>query len=299
MSEFCFAKQQGIEFLFKLIYYNSKVWEMSSIHEVTMHINSAARTNLGDNPANFMVNYNNGGNVQDAIYVRPRSIMIPNMFYNVYGPTTILYLLPGPRLIIPAGLYDLPQLCAAVTNEAKAQNLLDPLFPPIVLTPTLVSAGVYKVVLSTTSPTQAVSLLGIQNIRDTYPEVFRSMNEILGLGIYGTAPVIGVLTTTLEYTPALFSPQRVYLTSDRLAFGKSIDAGSLTQSMFASVSLAGLPFGGYASHETPDSSLFTFWFREPRELQAIDIKIYDAYGDVLELPINAHVDVVVVVGLKI
>ncbi len=295
MRGFCSANQQGIGFLFEL---QIKTQAMS-VHEVTMHINSALRANLADNPANFVLPYNNGGNVQDALYVRPRSIMVPNMFYNVYGPTTILYLLPGTRLVVPPGLYDFSQLCAAVTAEAKTQNGLDPLFPPIVLTPTQVSPGVFKVVLSTTSLTQAVALLGVQNIRDTYPGVVRSMNEILGVGVFATDPVIGAFTTTLEHTPSLFSPQRVYLTSDRLSFGKSIDPAGLVQSMFTSVSLAGVPAGSYASHETPDSSLFTFWFREPRELQSIDIRLTDAYGDTLYLPSNAHVDVVIVVGLKI
>lgn len=271
---------------------------MSASSEITIHINSAQRSNTIDNPGNFVVNYNNGGNLQDALYIRPRSLMIPNMFNNVYGRNAVLYLAMSPILTItvPPGLYSFADLCALVTSQAAAANVLDPLFPPIVLTPTEVSPGIVKAVLSTASPTQATALLGVQNLRDL--GISRSMNEILGVGVYATAPVIGVFTTVLEFTPSMFTPQRVYATSDRLSFGKSIDPTSLTQSMFSSVNMSGIPQGSYASHETPDSSLFTFVFREPRELQSIDIKLRDAYGDILDLPLNAHVDVVVVIGLK-
>jgi hypothetical protein len=124
------------------------------------------------------------------------------------------------------------------------------------------------------------------------------MNEVLGIGTDTTDPVIGAFDYVMPNPPALFGPQRVYFSSDRLSFAKSVDPDSLVQSVFMSVSLVGVPYGSYASHETPDSTLFTFWFRDPKELQTIDIKIYDSFGYLLELPQNAHTDVMLVIGLR-
>lgn len=266
---------------------------MSVNDEITFHINSAFRNNAADNPCRFTVNYNNSGNVQDAVYFKPRSAMVSNLFDNMYGDLLTLYIniFPERTLTVPKGVYTATTLCAAVTAEAKAQNILDPLFPPIVLT--LVGD---RIELSTASVSQAVALHGLNQIRQIVPGK-RSMNEVLGVGPDSTDPVIGVFTTLLPNPPALYGPQRVYFASDRLSFAKSIDPNSTVQSVFMSVSLAGVPYGAYASHETPDSSLFTFWFREPRELQTIDMKVYDSYGYQLELPLNAHADVMLVIGL--
>lgn len=274
---------------------------MSVDDEVTLHVNSAFRNNPSDNPCKFTINYNNSGNVQEALYFKPRSAMVPNLFDNIYGDLTTLYIANGPEpgmtLTIPKGVYTFTSLCAAVTAEAKAQNLLDPLYPPIVLTPTEVTPGVFRAVLSIDSNTQAVALYGLDFIRKLRNKT-RSMNEVIGIGTDTTAPVIGIYDYVMPNPPALYGPQRVYFSSDRLSFAKSIDPDSLVQSVFMSASLVGVPYGSYASHETPDSTLFTFWFRDARDLQTIDIKIYDSFGYPLELPQNAHVDIMLVIGLR-
>lgn len=269
---------------------------MSVDDEVSMHVNSAYRNNKNDNPCNFVINFNNSGNVQDALYFKPRSAMVPNMFFNVYGKFRTLYIANGSglQLTIPSGNYTFDTVCAAINAEAKAQNILNPAFPDLVLTPTEVSPGVFRAVLS--SPTIATALYGFTYIFELFG-THQSLNELIGIGPDTTDPVILAFTYTMPNPPSLFGPQRVNIVSERLSFAKSIDAEGV-QSTFMSVSLVGVPYGSYASHETPDSSLFTFWFREPKEIQTVDIKIYDIYGQLLELPQNAHVDVVLVIGLS-
>jgi hypothetical protein len=256
---------------------------MRAEYEKLIHINSAFKTGLSDDNGSFTVSLNNASYLQDAIYVRVKSVSVANMFDNVYGNARHLFLDQGSgvvQLTIAAGRYDSTTLAAAI----EAATVASPLTATVTTT---VVADYFNFACAT--PTQ---FLGMSTLKGTYG-LQQSMNSIVG---FGHADTTFSVNQTAPYLPALFGPTKVFFSSDQIAFGNSVHSNGHIHSKFASLSLSTTSYGAIAYNEMSDSANNTIWFRDTTNMNAIDVELVDEFDQVLSLPPNAHVDIEIISG---
>ena len=249
--------------------------------ERLVHINSSYKTS-GTN-TNFLINYNNALHLQNAKYVRLRCITVPNMFYNIYGNTRFLYVEQSGIIYtieIPSGNYTATSLCTALNNATATPPGIDPITVTYADGKFTYTAGTATIVLGYINST-------------TYSGNARTMNLIMGQNaVNDTADLV----TTSTYPPALFGPTKLYIASDRLAFGYSVHANGLLHSKMGSISLAGVPYGSVAFMIVPERANTQVYFRDNRQVNNIDIEILDEYDANVELPPNANIDIELIIG---
>lgn len=250
--------------------------------EKLVHVNSSYKTQ-GTN-TNFFISFNNALHLQNAMYVRIKSITVPNMFANVYGTsTTLLYEELGSvkSIIVPEGNYSATSLADEITAVASAS------IPPLSLSVTFVDGR-----FNFTNGGTNFTLLGVTESKILLG-VHRTLNEIIGSSQNSESPQLSYIT---PYPPALYGPTKIFIVSDRLGLGYSVHSNGSIHSKIASISLAGVPYGNIAHHEISERANNQVYFRDSRQTNTLDIELNDEYDQNVILPPNSHVDIEMIIG---
>lgn len=256
-----------------------------SNNEKTIVVHSAYKADPTSNNCNFRVHYNGAVHIQNTEHIRIRSVLVPNMFNNIYGAGTNFYIRVGVTetvITIAEGRYtsaiDLAAAIATGISTATGGTC----------TPTASSDGIV-----TFSNTVAFTILGTAEVSSQYNTKV-SMNHLVGVQVAPLTPNQTVYT--MAFPVALNGVRTVFVSSDKLGFGQSIHPSGHIGSVLCSVPLHNTPHGFVARFEPADRENYEVWFSDSMDCNSIDIKISDEYGQILSLPGNQHVEVDLVVG---
>lgn len=254
-----------------------------SSDEKLVHINSSYKTS-GTN-CNFFINFNNAIHLQNAIYSRLKSITVPNLFPNIYGKSNIFLIRSSGvlyQLSIPYGNYSASDLVNALNNAFTDQTL------DIVAT---YSSNRFQL----NSPTITFSVPSIKSSQEIL-STQRTLNEIMGASI---SEETDSSSWTAVDPPSLFGPAKIFIVSDRMAFGYSVHGNGSIHSKLGSLSLSNVPYGNLAHLEIPERANNQIYFKDHRQLNSLDIQLIDEFDRQVELPSNSHVNIEFIVGFTI
>lgn len=135
-----------------------------------------------------------------------------------------------------------------------------------------------------------IKILGLSEIDNP-----TSLNHLLGASRAFQQVVDAV---TFPNPASLIGVRKVYVSSNKLAFGNSVHSKGHINSEFASVSLHNVPYGTVAYVEPPDFINTQVWFRDTQDINTIDITLTDEFDQILDLPDNQYAIIDLVVGSK-
>ncbi len=229
---------------------------------------------------------------------------VSHCFHNVYAGTTyepqfgyvprntIAYTYAGPGVLtIPEGQYTLEQFAAAV-EKAIDDDL---------------GAGAVTVSVapwSATNPFHGKLVITETNLNQI-PFVFiNKVNNIAGapasylfkqLGLVGpvnTQFTVDVNSSKLtDYPVDLGGPRVIYIHSNTLSEGNSIDSTGNRTNVIENVSLADVPYGGAAHKQISDRHNNLIYYHSPKHLSKVDLYITDGENNRLFVPPNATFDI--------
>ena len=247
---------------------------MINLRHKLLRISSEDR-NFANSPStsDFVTTFGNMDGLQNAKSVIVKQISFPNIFHNINATNRILtYNIGGtPSTIqIPIGQYDVTEFITALENAGTG----------IGLDLTLNTTN-NRMLLATTT---AVQWLDIKQ--------GNAMAEVLGITVGG-----GSTGDVNAFTPigviSLGGPHNVYVESNTLGETNLVGSDEKTINILAVVPIT-VPYGGvehYISSHSEIDDVDSTSLRHGKNIQKIDIRLLDKYGEVMDL-LGQHITIV-------
>lgn len=237
-----------------------------------LRIDSRDRESASASNTNFVVNHVPIHTAQARI----KMVIIPNMFNNIRtSPTSdansiFSYEVGGvpASFIIPSGFYNITQLIDYIESQFDTGSL-------------------------TLTFSETTGLITFTN--NTLPD-FKIINKADGnqiadvLGIVTTQTVAATASITFTNKPNLFSYQMLYIASRRLSNGYNLISADRRLPIVATIPL-NEAYGGIVHYEVQQQHPIVF--QSDTNLEDIDIQLVNHAGEVVELPSNHHIQILV------
>jgi hypothetical protein len=240
-----------------------------------IRIDSRDRETASVSNTNFTVNHVPIHTAQARI----KMVIIPNLFNNIRASppsdanSTFSYELAAvpTSFIIPSGFYNITELITYI----EAQQ-----------------AGI------TLTYDDETNLITFANATGGDFEIINkadgnSLADVLG--IVTTQTVATGSSITFANKPNLFNYNMLYIASNRLSNGYNLISGEQRLSIVASIPL-NEPYGSVIYYEIQEQHPIEF--QSPVNIEDVDIRLINHSGEVVDLPSNHHIQVLVEVGLR-
>lgn len=230
---------------------------------------------LSESSSDFVLNYNNATALQGIKKVVMKNVEIPNVGYNINTTNNVFVFetLAPPftyTITIPAGQYSIGDLIAAIEADASA-----------------IAVGLTITLNSLTGKLEFASTTAIQY--EPPPSLGGNSPMARTLGLFTSLtniPTGEVLSFNAEGFPDLSGNNILYISSQTLS-----DGSHLVDKLLQAVPVFGIvpitvPFGSIQTYETQHPELDDVEypsFREGKNIQTIDIKVFDDRGRVVDL----------------
>ncbi len=245
------------------------------------------RDSANANNGSFIVNYNNAAFMQSTVGFRVKSVTLANMFPNIYGMSCTLYLRRASGIVavtIPEARLTAAELASALTS--KMSTFTDPIDAKV----SSENRFIFACVAPSVEPFTVLGSLDISDLKLSRDP----MNGHIGAGTLTQTMATSIL---MPFLPGLYGPPIVFIHSERLAMMNSVSSDASPQSTFASVSLAQKPYGELVYNEVAQYENSLVWFSDDRQLNYIDIRVADCFGQTLTLPPNAPVMLEIIISV--
>lgn len=211
-----------------------------------------------------------------TVSLRIIQVILPNLFTNIQSSppnnnnSTFLYETGGvpTSFVIPDGFYSISTLIDYIETQLSA-----------------------LVITFTIDPD--TSQLTLTNGGGATFEVINSddgniIADVLGITITETVESLG--TTTFGNPPNLFSHNQIYVSSRRLCNSFNLISQEQRLPIIAVVPID-VPYGGIINYQPADPQVIYFESNYP--ITEADIQIVNHYGEVLHLPSNHHINILI------
>ena len=233
--------------------------------------------------SDFTVQFNDSVS-QEVLRVLVKDIFIPNQFYNITELNNTFEYIQGisffpVNFTIDPGQYNIITLMFAL--KEKLDNLL-------------IDGAIVTITKNDATHKLTFTLSGAVNPVNnqwgiSYPNT--TMREIIG---YTVASPSTSTTIVMPSSWNLNPLQYVQVHSQDLASDHGMDAGSNTTiALLETVSLVETGFGGVAHRQNNDDELSEILYDDQRQLNQITIRLRDSEGQLLTLPGNHYVTIIV------
>jgi hypothetical protein len=231
------------------------------IYNKLLRISSTSKSPNSVSNTDFIVNYPNVQVLAKIVSIVVKHVSFPNVFYNITTRNNVLkyevVLGVVQTIVVPVGNYTLTALLAVLTPLLGAITQ-DPLTLLLTFTASVGSP------LKINSSDEGSTLSPFIGIHQTT--------------ILNTAPF-----TTVD-VPKLQGVQHVRIASKVLSKGNNfIDANKNQELPIVILIPNNVPFGAIVHYETSHEDLDVINYESEVSLQSIDIKLYDAEGNLLDL----------------
>lgn len=225
---------------------------------------------LGERNSNFTYNYDN--RLVDGCYkVALISASIPRLYTNIFDANNVLLYVSSltgevRQFVVPTGQYTALELAAALD-----------LCPDLTVT---YDEGLHRFIAFAPYPLQ-LTLLAASSIGHY-------------IGLTADLELDGASTLIFPSPPSLAGCQTLYLQSQFLACANTVDTPVVSPFIPLIVPIAAnaVPYGFTIAYTATDIEIARVSWGGKVSLRQIDIQITDQYGNPLNLPDNAYVDLV-------
>ena len=265
--------------------------ELKNYNRSTIRYDTSCRSRLSDPNTNCILNFNNAlPQLNNVVAISINMVSFMNNFYNVasynnrmifeiYDPSNAIPI-TDYEVVVPVGYYNAVQLATVLQTLIRALN-------PILssLTVTYLSS-VKRFQFDVNNATTAISIF----ISPSSNSYVSSLLYLLGIDLTGLPLANPILTTTK--LPNLNGATIIYINSSKLTNNKTIKNDILTENILRSTSsksiseLISIPintvYGAYQEWADNGSKKGQIFYSTPQNIDTIDIKITDAFGNILE-----------------
>ena len=255
--------------------------------ERTVIVNSRFRAYRKDTSTNFNVLLNKGISVDDVDRIIVKRVSMPNMFYNVPVRKSILYMQvdgSNVNITITAGNYYIDRFVTAL--QAALQATVDP------SATVTVDYDTGRLYLSYTASGTGWTILSHTAVKKQFG-VDESLNDIVGTS-YDTQEPESFTWISPEIID-LSGEHVVRIESSTLAFSSGFDSRGQILNVVDVVPIS----EGYGStcHYQPSDHILSFVDsgNTGRQISSVDIQLVSDSGQILSLPDNAYVEIVLLV----
>ena len=249
-------------------------------------LSSRHRHNADSNPCSFQCKLNAVVDTNRIAALSIKRVTVPNLFPNVSGRRAILHYESGGvrgAVSIPAGYYQ----DAAVLFTA-VRDALNAVLGAGAVTALSLDPFAYRVAFDCTVPLRILSHTEIESASSGYSNT-QSLNEVLGAAYVTSDPES--LSFRLPGVINLSGVQNVLVCSSTISMGRTVVSDGRAADALVSVPVD-VPFGSTIQWEASDESIAKVALPSTHPLlSSTDIQLRDADGELLELPPNVHVDV--------
>lgn len=242
-------------------------------------INSKDRNKeYNNNPNNFQLSIKDGYHLSQVNKIQVESVSLTNLQYNINSNNNTILWQEGI-----AG----PQITRTVTpGQYSTIELMDELIVQ------LNSIGSTTFNVTQDAITKKIIITNTSVLFKVYKE--SSINSVIGLSSDADSNSVllsGVNTLESPFLPNVGGLDTVFIHSRALAGQESINSYKGVSSVLSYVSLAETPFGSSVTRFIPDQNIEEIVYSTPRNIQNIDIKCRDEYGNLIQLS-NSNVIIV-------